>query len=78
MRPIRPVGFVGFRADLMHLRLTHAPEGLHLDLDDEGRRFLRANIIEAMEELGEDEYETRTGFSLGQARQFADLLRRAQ
>lgn len=78
MRLIRPLSFAGFRADLMHLRLTHEPEGLHLELDDDGRRFLRANIIEAMEELGEDEYDTRTGFSLAQARQIADLLRRPQ
>ncbi|MGW3546951.1 contact-dependent growth inhibition system immunity protein [Janibacter hoylei] len=39
------------------------------------RRFLRANILEAVQELGEDEYDTRTGFTLGEARRVADLLR---
>lgn len=52
-----------------------AGDPLTLTIDDEGRRFLRANILEAMEALGEDEYATRTGFSLEQARAIADALR---
>ncbi|MGE9781445.1 hypothetical protein [Janibacter sp. G368] len=59
----------------MHLQLADDADGLRLELDDDARRFLRANIIEAMQELGEDEYDTRTGFTLEEARQVADLLR---
>ncbi|QOK21898.1 hypothetical protein IGS73_12330 [Janibacter indicus] len=47
----------------MHLHLAPDADGLRLELDDDARRFLRANIIEAMQELGEDEYDTRTGFT---------------
>lgn len=61
----------------MHLQLADDADGLRLELDDDARRFLRANIIEAMQELGEDEYDTRTGFTLEEARQVADLLRPA-
>ena len=46
-----------------------------LTIDDEGRRFLRANILQAIAELGEDEYATRTGFTLEQAQAVADALR---
>ncbi|MHA7126642.1 hypothetical protein ACRTEC_09720 [Janibacter indicus] len=59
----------------MHLHAVHDTDGLRLELDDDARRFLRANIIEAMQELGEDEYDTRTGFTLDEARRVADLLR---
>lgn len=59
----------------MHLHLAPDADGLRLELDDDARRFLRANIIEAMQELGEDEYDTRTGFTLDEARRVADLLR---
>ena len=59
----------------MHLHLAHGIDGLRLELDDDARRFLRANILEAVQELGEDEYDTRTGFTLGEARRVADLLR---
>lgn len=58
----------------MHLHLAPDADGLRLELDDDARRFLRANIIEAMQELGEDEYDTRTGFTLDEARRVADLL----
>lgn len=52
-----------------------AGERLTLTMDDDGRRFLRSNILEAMEVLGQDEYATRTGFSIEQARAVADVLR---
>lgn len=39
----------------MHLHLAHGIDGLRLELDDDARRFLRANILEAVQELGEDE-----------------------
>lgn len=59
----------------MQIRVTDWAEPITLEMDDEGRRFLRANIVEAMQELGEDEYDTRTGFSLEQAREVKDALR---
>lgn len=62
----------------MHIRITDWGEPIRLELDDEGRRFLRSNIIEAMQELGEDEYDTRTGFTLDQAREVKDALRPPQ
>ncbi|GAB3106581.1 hypothetical protein GCM10027055_01060 [Janibacter alkaliphilus] len=52
-----------------------AGERLTLTMDDDGRRFLRANILEAIAELGEGEYATRTGFSIEQGRAVADALR---
>lgn len=52
----------------MHIRVTNWGEPITVEMDDEGRRFLRSNILEAMQELGEDEYDTRTGFTLDEAR----------
>lgn len=34
----------------------------------DARRLLRACLVEAMQELGEDEFATRTGYSLADAR----------
>ncbi|MGO1167725.1 MAG: hypothetical protein ACTMHL_14050 [Janibacter sp.] len=45
-------------------------------MDEEGRRFLRSNVVEAMQELGEDEYDTRTGFSLDEAGAVKGALKR--
>lgn len=59
----------------MHIRVTDWGDPIQLEMDEEGRRFLRANILEAMQELGEDEYDTRTGFSLQQAKEIKDALK---